>query len=1673
MDLPGHMLELLQDEDELVLFRARRRHGDGSVLLRMPAADLPGPAALARIEHEHGLADLLDPAWAVRPLEIVRPDGRVMLLLEDPSGEPLRSAGSRPMELGAALEIAAGAAACLARLHQVGLVHQDVRPAHLMADAARQVRLTGFGIATRLPRVRQPLLPVQTIVGSFPFMAPEQTGRMNRSVDGRSDLYALGVALYQMLTGTLPFTASEPLEWIHAHVAMPPPPPCQRNPGLPPMVGAIVLRLLAKAAEDRYQTAAGLEADLRRCLAEWRALGRIELFPQGGQDVPDRLLVPGELYGRARETAALAASFARVARLGRTELVLVSGYAGIGKSSMVAELHKTMLASQGLFASGKFDQHARMVPYATLAPAFQGLIRQILGGSDAELEAWRGKLQAALGSHGRLLLGLIPELELVTGPQPPLPEVPPQEAKQRFHKLFVQFVGVFARPEHPLVLFLDDLQWLDPATLDLVELLATDPQVRHLLLVGAYRDNEVGPDHPLAARLEAIRAAGAPVVELVLGPLAPSDMARLLADTLRVPVGRAWPLARLVLAKTGGNPFFTIQFLGTLAEDGLLLFDPQARAWGWDLERIRAKDLTENVVELMAARLSRLAEPGLGVVRILACLGNRASAPVLALASGRPEAEVRAALGEALAAGLVVPAGEGWAFLHDRVQEAAYGLVPPAERPALHLRIGRILAARLGGAPGSEFIFEIVGQLDRALELITDPEERERVAALNLAAAGRARAATAFGSAAAYLQAGQRLLPDEAWQRCPGLAFDIELQLAECEFLTGDLARSERRLAALAARELGPLDRAAVAWLQITSFTAQGRFDQAVETCLAHLRGAGIAWQAHPTRAEVLAEYAPIRRQIEADAIGDYAGLPLLTDPSVRAKLDVLTAVLPPAFFTDQNLVCLVLCRMVNLSRENGLTDASCLAMAYLGMVLGPQFGAYQAGYRFGRTGFDLVAARGLTRFEPRVTMCFAYHVLPWTRPMREGRPWLRQAFERAEEAGDLTYAGFSSCTLISNMLAAGDPLGEVQREAERKLAYVVRAKFGLIADIITTQLHLVRSLRGLTPVLGSFDDGPIFEEAAFERHLEADPGLCIAACWYWIRKLQARCVAGDVAGALAAAERAEPLLWTTGGHLELVEFHVHAALARAAWFRQAPPERRAALRQELGRHAAQLASWAEHAPENFRHRSLLVAGEIARLDGQGLDALRLFEQAMAEARTHAFPQVEALAAEAAARCCQAEAMPAMALAFLQLARDAYRRLGAEGKVRQLDHAMPGAAARSAAPAARPASPVEQLDLATILKSAQAIAGEAVLTRLIDKLMVIALEHAGADRGLLVVPRADQLWIEAEARTVQGAVDVQCRRSLLGPADAPPSVLHYAIRTRDSVLLDDALTSPPFAEDAYIRQRRCRSVLCIPLVRQAQLTGLLYLENSQAPHVFTPTRGALLKLLASQAALSLENAELEEKEALLKEVHHRVKNNLQLVSSLLSLQASHVDDPAVAELFTDSRNRVRSLALVHENLYRAGNFARIAMDEHIKSLCAHILRAYGSRGQQIELSTRVDDLQLDLDRAVPCGLIVNELVSNALKHAFPDRRSGQVQVEMRLLAGRRCRLSVADDGVGMPADPARSDTLGLQLVHDLVQQLRGEIEVQRDHGTRFTIDFDLEGHRLDGRRPDGPGELPQ
>ncbi|WP_437587391.1 AAA family ATPase [Sorangium sp. So ce1000] len=1490
-------LETLHEGADILVFRARRQEDDRPVVLKVLRRDHTDPRAPGRLHHEYEIACAIDASAIVKPYAIDTFHGQSALILEDFGGRSLDHPLDDPMPIERFFPLALRITSALAELHRHHIIHKDIKPQNLLYNPdTDEVKITDLGIASRAPRESQNLSHAGLIEGTLAYMAPEQTGRMNRWIDERTDLYSLGVTFYQMLTGRLPFEARDPLEWVHCHIARTPLPPHAIVPSVPPQLSAVVLKLLAKAAEERYQSALGLRYDLEACFAQWRATGAIKAFALGQRDRSDRFQVPQRLYGREREVDCLRAAFERVVAQGRPELVLVSGYSGIGKSSLVSELHSPVVRERGSFLSGKCDQYNRDIPYLPFLQAFRGLLQEILSASEEQVEGFRQRLREALGPNGRLLADVLPEIERLVGPQEPMPELSATEAQSRLLATVQRFVAATAQKEHPVVLFLDDLQWADAASLELVERLVTYTATAHLLLLGAYRDNEVGPAHPLQRMLAEVKKRGAAVADIVLAPLSAADVGALVAEAVHASAEHAEPLARLVYEKTGGNPFFVLQFLIALHQEGLIVLDAEAGAWRWDITAIRDKGFTDNVVELMTGKLKRLSLPALEALKLAACLGSRLDLDTLADVAQRPVAELRAALEEAVQEGLIVGQGGTYRFLHDRVQQAAHALIPAERLAEVHLGIGWLLFQRLRAEEREEMIFDVVGHLNRGAALVRSRAEREELAALNLRAGRKAKAAAAFHGAAALFAAGMALLAPDRWEAQYELTYNLTFERAYAAYVTGSFEDAEPLFEELMSRARTELERAAVVELAVGFHVTRRQSVCALELGLRCLRAFGIDLPIHPTDAEIEEETQRVWQALGDRAIEELIRLPPMTHPEIKVVMGVLRGVALAAYFVDPNLMYLVNVRKIELSLRYGNAESSAHAYSTFAVEIGRRYWRYKEAFRFGELACGLADGSSLLT-KSFVFTIFGNHLIFWRRHYREASFYARIGFNAAIESGDLHLA-CSNCQYSPLFpLSCGEPLEDVLRDVEERLGVVRRARHAFSHDILLGVYCLIQTLRGRTIRL-SMLDGTVLDQAAFEARLDPKD-LEGAHCFYYILKAQALFVLGHpreavAATTIASAEQA----WRFEMGPLIVEFVFYRTLALAAACDESPPPRE--LPDGLLAGERQLGVWAENCPENFLHKHALVRAEIARLLGHEPEASRLYEQAISSAREHGFVQYEAIACELAAGFSRARGLPIAADAYLQMARAGYFRWGAHAKVEQLDQRYPHLVERKPiAPTVTFALRAEQFDVLSVVKASQSISGELKLQRLLETLLRVVVEHAGADEGVVLLVRDERLSTAAAIEASGGAVRF-LDRGEESTAALPQSILNYVRRSRERVLLDDAAATHPFVEDEYFTRRRPRSLLCLPIARQTRLLGILYLENSLVTGAFTPGRLNVLELLASQTAISLENAmlysDLEEENSERRRAEQELRANQEILQGI-------VDNSAAAIYLKDGEGR--------------------------------------------------------------------------------------------------------------------------------------------------------------------------
>jgi len=1452
-----------------------------------------------------------------------------------------------PIELTAALRVAVGIASALRRLHARGLVHRDVKPANLRVDW-RTGRAALVGMGQPPPPLTDGVdHPPHMVVGTLAYMAPEQTGRVNRAPDSRTDLYAFGITLYRMLTGTLPFMATEVMGWLHAHAAQPPLPPHQRTPSLPPQLSAIVLRLLEKSPDDRYQTAAGVEADLKRCLASWTSSGRVPPFALGARDRSSRLNSPRKLYGRDAELAHLSDALERVLSTGESACVLVSGYSGIGKSALVGALRATRFPPHAIFAAGKLERLESDIPFAPLRHAFGDLVRWILSRPAAELEALRARLTQAVQPNGALLTQLVPELSRVIGPQAPVPELAGKDAENRLNDVVRRFIAVVATREHPLVLFLDDLHWLDSATLTVVEHLLVQGESKYLLLLGAYRDADSASDR-LVQLLERSKSALVPVSRVPLRQLEPAAFSDLIADALGTSPERVGLLARLVHAKTAGNPFFATQFLGLLEERSLLAIDDETRVWHWDLAQIRAQNFTDNILDLMLQRFSHLPSVTLDVLKELSCFGHRTTTRNLSLTLAVEEGVVHDCLAEAVRSGLVFQSKDTYSFLHDRVQEASYALLG-ADRARAHLRIARRLEASVP-EPESD-VFTLAFHYNAGASLLESVEQRQALAELNLAAGRRARASGAHASALVFFRVADGLLDAERWQRCPQLSFAIELGCAECEMLGGVFDAAERRLSYLASVVHEPIASAAIVCAQTQLYTATARAPQAAALSVAYLQGVGVAIALGPTRADVERAYRELWLRIGPRTIESLVDLPPMTSPLWRAVLDVLTGLSLAAYFYDKQLFAVALSHSVALSLQHGNSDGSAFAYSLIGVVLGPSFGRYADGYGFGRLSLALVEEKNLVRFAARSLLNFAFSVLPYTRPLADCPAVVDRGFEAALRAGDLNYASYASVSRVSSRLDCAAPLSRVEAEADENLGFAHRSGHAFVVASVSVERAFARMMSGKLPTFGCLDDAE-FAEADMEERIRSVP-LPNTAPWFWVRKLQARFHAERYQEAVEAAERARGTFWAAPLFSIEIQFHFYSALAHAGACDSLTGEARAACVMTIETHRERLIRWRDDCPANFSSCVELVSAELARIDGRVTDAELAFEHAARFARESGLVHYEAIARERAALFYAARGLDSIANWSLQAACDCYASWGAAGKVQQLEARHPDrcrVARVTPAPGQTVETPLEQLDLSSIVTALQAISSEIDLERLVERLLKLAVQQGAADRGLLIFATG-QPRIFASVTIRGDLIEVAHIDSPVSPRLLPETLLNYALRTEKTIVLDDVARPSAFSEDPFLRLGRVRSCVVVPIMLQGKMLGALYLENSLTAQAF-PAKGLkVLDLLASQAAIALENARLYAE-------LRRAKLCMSYAENL-SLTGSFIWQPQAARIFwSDEVARIfdvegePSLDLLRERIHPddRAQFEALVLDASPLVNAPHVVRAVMPDGTVKHLS---------------------------------------------------------------------------------------------------------------------------
>ncbi|NES21125.1 MAG: AAA family ATPase [Symploca sp. SIO3E6] len=1559
-----------------LVYRALQTTTEQPVIIKILRNPHPNFNDLVRFRNQYIITYHLEHPNIVQPLALERYGNGYALVMPDEGAISLPEYWQLSgQSLAEFLTIAIQLAEALHYLGQQRIIHKDIKPANILINPETgQVQLIDFSISSLLPKEQQQLLNPKGLEGTLAYISPEQTGRMNRGIDYRTDFYSLGVTFYKLLTGILPFNSNEPMELLHRHIAQTPLTLYDflnaQGESYPPVISKITLKLMAKNAEERYQSALGIKHDLERCLQQLEAKSEIETFELGERDICDRFLIPEKLYGRETEVQTLLTIFDRVANppqsgerksewgnssadagtrgrgdgengnpaqnfvhppespLGKGnppesplakgghrgvkllskeghkggELLLVAGFSGIGKTAVINEVHKPIVEKRGYFIKGKFDQFNRNVPFSAFVQAFRSLMGQLLGESDVVLTTWKEKILNAVGVSGQIILEVIPELERIIGQQPTVSELSGSAAQNRFNLLFSKFVQVFTTKDHPLVIFLDDLQWADSASLNLLKLLLSESEAGYLLVLGAYRDNEVFPAHPLMLALDELHQQKGVINTLTLAPLAEVDINHLVADTLLCSAETATPLSKLVYQKTKGNPFFTTQFLLGLHAEGCIVFEPSSPltkgGWQCDLSQVRQLALTDDVVEFMVRRLQKLPEATQEVLKIAACIGNQFDLQTLVFICEQPEEKVAGHLWVALQEELLLPISEAYKFfqggqleeqveemvainyrfLHDRVQQAAYSLIPEDQIQTTHLLIGRLLLNRTSPRNIEDKIFDIVNQINLGIDLITQPSERYQIAKLNFTAGKKAKIATAYVASLNYSETACLLLSKDCWQQHYKFTLLLYELMAETAYLTGNFTRSEMLIDILKSNAINILDRVKADEIKIQIAISQNKPTDAIRVGLDLLSSLEIDLPESPDEGDVNRSLSELANKLSQSCPESLVSLPIMSGDKQLASMRILSSLLNAAYLGLPNLLPIIVAKQVDLSITYGNTNISPSAYANYGLILCSIADDIEQGYRFGNLAIQLLERIESTEFYAKTLEVVYLGIKHWKNHINSTLDPLLKSYKIGLESGDLESASFATLDYCSHSFVTGKNLTDLEREISKYSGFAKDFKQRMVFDLNElnhqTVLNLSRTSDNPTLLLGNACD-----EEKILLNYKQDNDLSYLAFFY-INKLFLCYLFGDYDHAVRIAAQAETYLDGIPGQVFVPLFYFYDALSWLFLYPSLDEIAQEAALLRIESHQNKIAKWADFAPMNYAHKLHLIQAEKYRLLGEKVKAIELYDLAIAEAKDNHYIQEEALANELTAQFYLGWNKEKVAAVYMQEAYYCYAHWGSKAKTDDLEKRYPQLLQPILQQSAKSLNSLEtlslvspqisfhsstkssnsastsintSLDFAAVIKTSQAISRIIKLDELLRQLTQTILQQSGGDRCALILPDSHDTWfIEAIATTDTNHL---CSVPLEGHLDFPLKLIQYVKNTHIAVVMDDLDTDLPIIDD-YLRQQQPKSVLCLPILNQSQLIGILYLSNQSTSGVFTRDRLLILNFLCTQAAISLKNARL-------------------------------------------------------------------------------------------------------------------------------------------------------------------------------------------------------------------------
>jgi predicted ATPase/signal transduction histidine kinase len=1503
LHLPGYeLVEEIHCHSKSIVYRAEQKGIDGEsasrpVIIKTLSTEYPSYQELINFSHQYTIAKDLNLPGVISFYSLEQYDRGCAIVMEDFGGIALDEYRQH-LSLTDILEIGIQLADTLQALAQQGIIHKDIKPANILIHpVTKKVKLIDFSIASLLPRETPGIANPQLLEGTLAYLAPEQTGRMNRGVDYRSDFYALGVTLYELLTGKLPFETTEPItegasaaiELIHCHLAKIALPVTQVNANIPTMVSQIVARLMAKNAENRYQSALGLRSDLVECLTQWQSTNTISAFEIGQRDISDRFIIPEKLYGRESEVQTLLNAFARVSQ-GQTEMMLVAGFSGIGKTVVINEVHKPIARQQGYFIKGKYDQFNRDLPLNAFVQAFCDLVGQLLSESDAQLASWKKRILAAVGENGQVLIDVIPSLQGIIGHQPPSPELISSAAQQRFNLAFQKFIAVFTTAAHPLVIFLDDLQWADSASLQLIKLLMDGNG--YLLLLGTYRDNEVSIAHPLMLTMEDLKQTTAVVQTITLAPLTFRDTNQLIADTLRCSINLAQPLTILINQKTQGNPFFTTQFLKSLHVDGEIKFNP-AGYWECNIAQIQALTLTDDVIELMVKQLQRLPIATQEILKLAACIGHQFDLETLGVISEQSPQIIADKLWLSLEAGLILPTSQiykffqsnyiqqielklgqslnsRYCFLHDRVQQAAYSLIPVNHKQHTHLQIGRLLLVNTPANQQANQLFEIVNHFNIAILLIQDLSEQQILAELNLRAAQKARTSTAYTAAFNYAQISQQLLGVGGWQTHYHLTLELHETLAETALLRSDLKNVLILVEVIFKHSKSTLDRLKAYEIIIQFHTIQKQYQQAIARGLEILQQLGVKLTPRPHRLVLIKELTKTKIALSSQSQEQLLSLADIVLPEKLAALRIIDSLQITAYLGSPKLMVLLATAGIQITLQYGNTPWAASFYAHYCMILS-SLGKLEQSYQIGKLAMLLADRYGDLFITAKVKVIIPWFSQPWQEDLRSSIPVMDEGIKAAIDSGNLPFTGISTGMSMLTRFFAGISLDEIGDRMTDCKSVMVHSKDESSQQYFDLLLQIVQQLRGKTS-----SSVPLIEiNSSTNSFLSTMYGFRTSIAYL----LQ------DIPTALSSADN--QLRYESAETCGMTKVHIWMfdALTRLAAY----PASDAAVKKQLLKRVAvnqkNLLIRAKLMSGNFQHKYDLIEAEKCRVLAKPLLAMDLYDRSIAGAKAHKYLQEEALSNELAAKFYLARGKEKIAAIYLQEAYYCYARWGAQAKNDDLERRYPELLAsviQSQQPLASDLSALATIsqafttkiisssqglntfDLAAVIQSTQALSGILDLPTLIDRLCQILLKNSGAESCIPILFDHENGWqvygidpnIPLDRSSTVKKLSQPTYSSLEECSYLPLKLINQARHSSQTVIFVQG--KDMLLDDEYLQRYQPQSAMCLPLINQGELRGMIYLENRHTAGVFSFDQQTVLELIATQAVITLQNAQLYE-----------------------------------------------------------------------------------------------------------------------------------------------------------------------------------------------------------------------